>query len=386
VESEASDKEQESSQEGLAKVDDDDIDQPSDSGEIECVDMLTLLKLRYSIDPLEGYEERLLAMEISSDDPLSKVLAPPPATPSSSSSARGKTSVERNKAAKKNSVARESRPDPFDALGESRKVEAKKLTMGEDSWLAQQRARRSVNQEAESPSDADVVRTMKSILNKLTMEKFAPLYEKLVSCGIQTTVHLEALINEVFEKATTQHHFINMYADLCTLLHTHFVEHPITDDPKMTFKKILLNGCQAFFEKHLKPPTNLESLSEEDRGDMTRKYKMQMLGNITFVGALLVRQMLASKVMFAIMEELLTEPTAETLESLACLLTVVGPKFDTPEWPGRPMLMDIFNRVQVLTKVSAISCRVRCLLKDVLELRATPGKIGSQKKWKGHRP
>merc|ERR1719487_174364 len=115
---------------------------------------------------------------------------------------------------------------------------------------------------------------MKSILNKLTIERFAPLYQKLVACGIQKTLHLEALIHEVFEKATTQHHFINMYADLCALLHVHFAEHPITDDPKMSFKKILLNGCQAFFERHLKPPSDLDSLDSDERDAATRRYKM----------------------------------------------------------------------------------------------------------------
>jgi hypothetical protein len=211
---------------------------------------------------------------------------------------------------------------------------------------------------------------MKSILNKLTVEKFKPLCEKLVSCGIQTRVHVEILVNEIFEKATTQHHFVNMYADLCALLHVHFLEHPITDDPTTSLKKILLNGCQSFFERRLSPPDNLEKLDEDDRLALEQKAKMQMLGNLKFVGALLVRQMLAAPVLFAICQELLTEATAESLESLAALLTVVGPTFDIPEWSSHATLAEVFRQLEGLTKQSSVSSRVRFLLKDVLELRA----------------
>jgi len=176
-------------------------------------------------------------------------------------------------------------------------------------------------------------------------------------------------MREVFEKATTQHHFIDMYADLCDLLNMHFSEHPINDDPKSNFKKVLLHCCQASFEKHLTPPKGLAALNSEERTVAERLYKMRMLGNIKFVGSLLVRKMLASKVMLAIMEELLQEPTPEALESLAALLTVVGPTFDTPDWAYRMTLDAIFKQVEKLTKKSTTDKRVTCVLKDVLDLR-----------------
>ena len=60
--------------------------------------------------------------------------------------------------------------------------------------------------------------------------------------GIVTSKHVEILIQEVFEKATTQHHFIDMYADLCTLCHEHFAEHPIGDDhPHATPQTMRIN-------------------------------------------------------------------------------------------------------------------------------------------------
>jgi len=243
----------------------------------------------------------------------------------------------------------------------------KKLEVSEDSWAAKQRARRSsgLASDANTMSDEEVVRAMKSILNKLTVEKFDSLSAQIIHCGIRTALHLELLIVEIFEKATTQHHFIDMYADLCVLLN----KADIINDPKVNFKKILLNCCQASFEKNLTPPSGIADLNSEDRTIADNLYKMRMLGNIRFVGALLVRKMLASKVMLAIMEELLQDPTPEALESLAAFLTVVSPTFDSPDWPYITSLNAIFKQVEKLIKKSSVSKRVRCLLKDVVELR-----------------
>lgn len=229
-----------------------------------------------------------------------------------------------------------------------------------------------------------VVRTIKSILNKLTLEKFTALYEQLLECGISTVSHLELLIQEVFQKATTQHHFIQMYADLCAMLHSHFSETPLGDDPKFSFKKLLLNECQASFERHLQPPKELQTMDDpEERILAEVRYKTHMLGNIRFVGALLARKMLASKVLLAIMDELLTEPSPEALESAAALLTVVGPTIDTPDFMYRPALDAIFAKVKKLSHNNSVEQRARCLLKDVLDLKAAGWKDRKPKRMEG---
>lgn len=358
----------------------------------------TLLQLRHTVPWLDGIDEELLAKECPElAQQQQPEEAPKPA-------ARGGPARQQSGRSKKNPAGRalaSRAPAPSGAQGAQHKPRSEKirsesgeqwraapeeLQVSDSSWLAKQMERRRTSQSTNGPeelSDEEVVRSMKSILNKLTVEKFVPLCEKLVSCGIRTAHHLEALITEVFDKATTQHHFISMYADLCELLHDYFVKHPISDDPRMTFKKLLLNGCQAFFERHLTPPCGLDKLDEEDRTTLELKYKMQMLGNIKFVGALLVRQMLAAKVMFAICDELISEPTPESLESLAALLTVVGPKFDNPEWTGHSMLVDVFIKVQAMSKEASLKCRVRFLLKDVLELRASKWQDRKVKKAEG---
>jgi len=244
------------------------------------------------------------------------------------------------------------------------------LQVSEGSWAAQQRAHRGAVAAGGTAGDAEVVRKMKSILNKLTIEKFPVLYQNLLQCGIQTAGHAEALIREVFEKATTQHHFVDMYADLCALLQEHFENNPLSDDSKFSFRRLLLNECQASFERNLAPPSELELVEPEERTLLEFRYKTRMLGNIRFVGALLIRKMLACKVLFTIIEELLSNTTPETLESLAVLLTVVGPTFDNPEWAYYKPLAASFQQLKAISEKASCSPRAKCLLKDLLDLRA----------------
>ncbi|CAK0868283.1 unnamed protein product [Prorocentrum cordatum] len=246
------------------------------------------------------------------------------------------------------------------------------LPQSSSSWAAQQRSWHKDGQD-EDNSDTVITRRVRSLLNKLTVEKFSLLLEQLLSCGICTQAHLEILMHEIMEKATTQHHFINMYTELCVHLHRWSEENGIGDasgDKNAGFKKILLNECQNSFEKYLKRPAHLADLTGEERDLAEVRYKTAMIGNIRFVGALLSRQMVASTVIFAIADELLaTPPVPDALESLAAFLTTVGSLFDTPNWKHRDKLNECFKKIGKLSKDPVVPVRIRCLLSDVLDLR-----------------
>jgi len=256
----------------------------------------------------------------------------------------------------------------------SSKSKAGKLEVSENSWAAQQRKLKQ-SEVSQDPCE-QVARTIKSILNKLTLEKFAGLSQQLLQCGLRTSTHVEVLIHEVFEKATMQHHFIDMYTDLCVLLHEHFTAQPFedcsgkADGRKMTFKRLLLDECQMSFERLLSPPEGLELLAAEDRTAAEVRYKTSMLGNIRLVGGLLSRGMLASRVGIAILEELLSNPTPEALESIAAMLTVLGPTADDTDWPQYTALNAIFDQISTIVKGKKCPARERFLLKDLLDLRS----------------
>lgn len=214
---------------------------------------------------------------------------------------------------------------------------------------------------------------MKSILNKFTLEKFDDLYKQLVDCGISTEEHCRILMMEVFEKATMQHHFIEMYTLLCVNLSEWFAAHVKVGN----FKRVLLDQCQASFEANLRPPKELAETpkaatpeEEEELNEKRLKWKMRMMGNIRLVGNLLTKKMVASKVLISCAEELLANPSPSTLEPLASLLTATGKEFDVSSYKFHTQFCDIFSRLKKLIKDKNLPNRTRFLLQDVLDLRA----------------
>jgi len=236
------------------------------------------------------------------------------------------------------------------------------LTESVNSWSAKQKQlTKSLNNQGKS--DEEIVRTMKSILNKLTMKKYDTLYQQILDCGMSTVEHVTILIDEVLEKAQTQHHFIQMYCQLCIDLHKWCVERCIC-----SFKRILLNQCQNKFEDNLLPP-DLSAVNEHEVEEAMSKHKLAMLGNIKFIGALLEKGMLNDTVLVPIAWELCDAGAVHTLESLACFLTAVGPTFDHPHFKGYEHLQAIFVQVDEKSKEKSIATRIRFLLRDLLDLR-----------------
>lgn len=232
------------------------------------------------------------------------------------------------------------------------------------SWAALAQARREA---ASADQEVAVVRQARGILNKLTDANFERLYTQLVECGIRSATQLEAVIMEIFEKATTQHGFLPMYVELCVRLKSHFEKEPIEG---ADFRKLLVAACQRTFEQNIQTQPKVDTnLCYEDRYEVELKFKTRMLGNLRFVGELLVRKLLAGKILLAVSEELLSIGDGASIEAAAALLTVAGPAFDRKSWVFLPRLHAIFTMMRCISKDKAIPMRVRCILKDLIDLR-----------------
>lgn len=211
------------------------------------------------------------------------------------------------------------------------------------------------------------IRAMRSILNKLTRDKFETLYAQLLE-HVDTCAHVEKLVSLVFEKSIVQHHFVPMYADLCGRLHKWLqAEQRIPGVPGDGFRKMLLDQCQVYFEKFLEP---IPSGPSEDDEMKRQKLRKQMIGNAKLLGELLGRALVPSVVLFECCKELFVCNTEATLETLAALLTAVGPHFDNTSFRRRAQLEEVFSSVRALVQSGEVGARPRCLLQDVLDLRA----------------
>jgi hypothetical protein len=235
-----------------------------------------------------------------------------------------------------------------------------------ESWIAQQR------KSTTEGDDAKVLRAARSILNKLTVEKFESLFEQLTSCGIQQPHHISMLMREIFEKATIQHHFIPMYADLCVRLEK---DPTISDVVKEAgelhnFRRLLLNQCQIVFEQVL-VPTSIETEQADTDEEMQLVRKQRALGNMKLIGHLLINDMLSSDLFVQCCEELLRgrSQCSEALEALVALMMVVGPTFDKKSWQFYSRLEKILADMKALTKDKQTPPRLRFLIRDVLDAR-----------------
>jgi hypothetical protein len=108
-----------------------------------------------------------------------------------------------------------------------------------------------------------------------------------------------------------------------------------------------------------------------DEEQMRRK--QQALGNIKLIGELLVQGMLSSDLFLECGNELVRSRTScpEALESLAALMMVAGPKFDSKDWQHHSEFETLISHMDEITKEKSTPPRVRFLLRDVLDMRCS---------------
>lgn len=215
---------------------------------------------------------------------------------------------------------------------------------------------------------------VRSILNKLTGDKFGPLSQQMVDLLKSKATDVEILreiINIIFDKALAEPGFSTMYAELCRVLEKNCPTFETNKEGKpQTFKRILLNRCQEAFEHKPHDETVDNDPLKKEEADM--KQKRRMIGNIVFIGELYKEHMLTDKIMHeCVFRRLLGDiknPVEADLEALCKLMNTIGKVLDVPKAKG---YMDAyFKRMKNLTQNPNIPSRIRFLLLDVLDLRA----------------
>ena len=243
---------------------------------------------------------------------------------------------------------------------------------------------------ASDPDSPEMVqRKVKALLNKLTLEKFDSISGQILAWANKSENEVDGrilrqVIALIFEKATDEANWSEMYARLCRKL-METVSTNVSDDSVKNadgtpvvggalFRKYLLNRCQEDYESGWKlkevaaaaaaataaddnakkeandaakeseeaagaagtsssePPKEAELLSDEYYA--AQKAKRRGLGLVRFIGELYRLQMLTERIMHESIKKLLANtdsPEEEDVESLCRLLTTVGKVLDTPK-------------------------------------------------------
>ncbi|KAH8087801.1 armadillo-type protein [Cristinia sonorae] len=264
------------------------------------------------------------------------------------------------------------------------------------------------------PDSPEIVeRKVKALLNKLTMERFDSISDQIIGWANKSETEKDGrtliqVIKLVFEKATDEAAWSEMYARLCRKMMEQ-ISTKVQDDGIRSsdgkpitgghlFRKYLLNRCQEDFERGwaakdaaqaaaATKSTEDEAAAKANAADkenggggesalyseeyyIAQKAKRQGLGLVKFIGELFKLQMLTERIMHECVKKLLhnvENPEEEEIESLCKLMTTVGALLDTPK--ARAHMDVYFQRMKELTKSANVNSRMQFMLQDVIELR-----------------
>ncbi|XP_018539589.1 eukaryotic translation initiation factor 4 gamma 1 isoform X5 [Lates calcarifer] len=263
------------------------------------------------------------------------------------------------------------------------------LNKAEKAWKpSMKKTVRSRGGEETEENDSEQIKTqelfkrVRSILNKLTPQKFQQLMKQVTELTIDTEERLKGVIDLTFEKAISEPDFSVAYANMCRCLMGLKVQ--TTDKPGVTvnFRKLLLNRCQKEFEKDKdddeifeRKQKELEAASGEEEKqrlieeleDAKDKARRRSLGNIKFIGELFKLKMLTEVIMHDCIVKLLKNHDEESLECLCRLLSTIGKDLDFEK--AKPRMDQYFNQMEKIIKERKTTSRIRFMLQDVLDLR-----------------
>ena len=297
---------------------------------------------------------------------------------------------------------------PLDQVQDQGPVE--KLKKSENHW--------SRKKEDDTELQAKV-KTVRSLLNKLTIEKFDKITNQILEVEISTPDEAQSIVAEVFEKTLFEPKFAGMYALLCKRLDSAtramFEKTMLLDKhgKQMTFRKVLVKLCQIEFEKasdavgassgkddpkeeegedekkptvtpeeeeKAKKPTGTpeeqekaKKQAEADAELKRAKAKRRTLGNIRFIGELFLVDLISEGIIHKhciqpLLSQGIKTKEEEILEAFTNLMKGVGKKVSQSK-DGSKLVNEYFKRITDLSKDYALPARCRFFLQDLIDQR-----------------
>jgi hypothetical protein len=258
-----------------------------------------------------------------------------------------------------------------------------------------------VNKAEEFERDVELTRKVQSLLNKICPENCENIATRIRNeAQVGNIQELELVIALIFKKALLEMHYCETYADLVHHLRLVMPEFPSEsgNGKTVTFKSTLLTVCQDEFEalpKTLEPEKDeADKHSAEDLELRKQNRKKRVLANMRFIGNLFLRQLLTSKIIASVIQELtLCEedksggtavPEEHIIECICELLTSIG--YTLEQMPqGKICLQQVCGRLLDLKQrknnqgKSIYSKRIQFSIQDVLDARQDGWKVRSFK-------
>ncbi|XP_056615418.1 eukaryotic translation initiation factor 4 gamma 3-like [Triplophysa dalaica] len=223
----------------------------------------------------------------------------------------------------------------------------------------------------------ELVRSFRSILNKLTPEKFDQLMVKVNELQINTIESIRLVAELVHEKAISEPSFSVMYSSMCRNMAN--LKEP--SKPRSSFKSILIQLCLEKIDKDQEKedsfaikqkemeaaPAGEQEILRQELAETKAKARRRSIGNVNFIGELFKQKMLNETIIKEFLTKSLKRHDDETLESVCKLLTTVGKELDVGE--GKIKMDKYIHQMETLVKERKTPTRIRFMMQDVIDLR-----------------
>ncbi|KAI3867286.1 hypothetical protein MKW98_001720 [Papaver atlanticum] len=177
-----------------------------------------------------------------------------------------------------------------------------------------------------------ILRRVRGILNKLTVEKYTLLRNQLIDSRITTLSILDGVASLIFNKALTEPMFCPLYAFLCYELSLPPHGLPSVPDEcvqqEITFKRLLVSKCQEAFEnENRKVAETRQQIVTGVSSDVRYKERRRNLGEMQFICELMKQRHPILRISLAhhILYQLLDPNDVEVnVEAICLFLNTVG--------------------------------------------------------------
>lgn len=232
-------------------------------------------------------------------------------------------------------------------------------------------------------------RQVMALLNKITVDSFGSITDRIAEIEITQPWQMDVVIGLIFDKAVAEHHYSELYADMCKRLRNTWpelvgVDAETGEAVPVTFTRAIIEKCQAEFEfmpETLDPTDQDIAKARGDAGDLEliiTKKKNRILGNMKFIAQLFLMRILSSRTIRAVVEQLLfrtEEPEEHYIECICILLHNIGATLCQTD-SGRAYIEQFVDRMDELSGKDVYGKRIKFLIKDVIEA-ASEGWEGS---------
>lgn len=196
-------------------------------------------------------------------------------------------------------------------------------------------------QPEEPLQQADVKRRVKGLLNKITVENFASITDKLANLDL-TEASASDLTDLVIERAVKEPSHCAMFADVCYVLKTR----GSWGDPDFSGAMLdRLNRC------------------------LEQEVIKKMEGNVKFIGQLYLRELLSQEVVHEVVRRLVFQSDRPEEHYIECFCLLVRSIGATLESSDQAYMQQLASRMEDLLHTE-YSKRAKCALQSVLELRS----------------